>query len=303
VVTSPIVSIDLFCGGGGASLGIRRATGRAPIVAINHSPAAICAACFSFKSYANGCMESIICRNDSRVPTGSPTILHTGFGSAFVRDAATPITQRFRRTGVGGSRSATSGKTSVRSSRTLVSSLRLGTRSTASTTIGGTSLATYGGSPDPATTGTGATTFGSPSAGKDAYSSSFARSAGCDSTPSSIASQLDGPSRLRLECMCAQRLLTAPDLLPGGIAADSPSTSAEKYTDSTRRAERHTPNSRRNSGSSRRSLEPSSRTRAGNSRSRIGNSVCPPVVEAIVRAQFAYEPQERQPDLFERVVA
>jgi DNA (cytosine-5)-methyltransferase 1 len=36
-----ITSIDLFAGGGGASEGIRRATGRAPIVAVNHDPAAI----------------------------------------------------------------------------------------------------------------------------------------------------------------------------------------------------------------------------------------------------------------------
>ena len=35
------VSVDLFAGGGGASLGILRATGRAPSVAINHDPAAI----------------------------------------------------------------------------------------------------------------------------------------------------------------------------------------------------------------------------------------------------------------------
>ena len=34
-------SVDLFAGGGGASLGILRATGRAPSVAINHDPAAI----------------------------------------------------------------------------------------------------------------------------------------------------------------------------------------------------------------------------------------------------------------------
>ncbi|HLD90789.1 MAG TPA: DNA cytosine methyltransferase [Patescibacteria group bacterium] len=38
---SPLVSVDLFAGGGGASEGIRRATGHAPIVAINHNPAAI----------------------------------------------------------------------------------------------------------------------------------------------------------------------------------------------------------------------------------------------------------------------
>ncbi len=36
-----ITSIDLFAGGGGASEGIRCATGRAPVVAINHDPAAI----------------------------------------------------------------------------------------------------------------------------------------------------------------------------------------------------------------------------------------------------------------------
>jgi len=35
------VSVDLFAGGGGASLGIERATGISPIVAVNHNPAAI----------------------------------------------------------------------------------------------------------------------------------------------------------------------------------------------------------------------------------------------------------------------
>lgn len=34
-------AVDLFAGGGGASLGIQRATGQAPLVAINHDPAAI----------------------------------------------------------------------------------------------------------------------------------------------------------------------------------------------------------------------------------------------------------------------
>ena len=36
-----IVAVDLFAGGGGASEGIRRAIGRAPIVAVNHCPHAI----------------------------------------------------------------------------------------------------------------------------------------------------------------------------------------------------------------------------------------------------------------------
>ena len=36
-----LTSVDLFAGGGGASEGIRRATGRGPIVAVNHSLAAI----------------------------------------------------------------------------------------------------------------------------------------------------------------------------------------------------------------------------------------------------------------------
>lgn len=36
-----MISIDLFAGGGGASEGIRLATGRAPVVAVNHDPAAI----------------------------------------------------------------------------------------------------------------------------------------------------------------------------------------------------------------------------------------------------------------------
>lgn len=36
-----ITSIDLFAGGGGASEGIRRATGRAPVIAVNHDPDAI----------------------------------------------------------------------------------------------------------------------------------------------------------------------------------------------------------------------------------------------------------------------
>lgn len=35
------ISIDLFAGGGGASEGIRQATGFGPVVAINHNPAAI----------------------------------------------------------------------------------------------------------------------------------------------------------------------------------------------------------------------------------------------------------------------
>lgn len=36
-----LVAVDLFAGGGGASEGIRRALGRAPILAVNHDPAAI----------------------------------------------------------------------------------------------------------------------------------------------------------------------------------------------------------------------------------------------------------------------
>lgn len=36
-----MISVDLFAGGGGASEGIRLATGRAPIVAINHDEHAI----------------------------------------------------------------------------------------------------------------------------------------------------------------------------------------------------------------------------------------------------------------------
>lgn len=40
-MTTPIIAVDLFAGGGGASEGIRRATGRAPIVAVNHCPHAI----------------------------------------------------------------------------------------------------------------------------------------------------------------------------------------------------------------------------------------------------------------------
>jgi len=35
------ISVDLFAGGGGASEGIRRATGTCPVLAVNHSPAAI----------------------------------------------------------------------------------------------------------------------------------------------------------------------------------------------------------------------------------------------------------------------
>jgi len=38
---SSFVSVDLFAGGGGASLGIERATGISPILAVNHNPAAI----------------------------------------------------------------------------------------------------------------------------------------------------------------------------------------------------------------------------------------------------------------------
>ena len=36
-----MIAVDLFAGGGGASEGIRRATGTVPVVAINHDPAAI----------------------------------------------------------------------------------------------------------------------------------------------------------------------------------------------------------------------------------------------------------------------
>lgn len=36
-----MISVDLFAGGGGASEGIRRATDRAPIVAVNHCPASV----------------------------------------------------------------------------------------------------------------------------------------------------------------------------------------------------------------------------------------------------------------------
>lgn len=36
-----LVSVDLFCGGGGASLGIQQAAGKAPAVAVNHCPHAI----------------------------------------------------------------------------------------------------------------------------------------------------------------------------------------------------------------------------------------------------------------------
>lgn len=35
------IDVDLFCGGGGASLGIKWGSGRAPAIAVNHNPAAI----------------------------------------------------------------------------------------------------------------------------------------------------------------------------------------------------------------------------------------------------------------------
>ncbi len=37
----PGIMVDLFCGAGGASLGIEAATGRSPDVAVNHSELAI----------------------------------------------------------------------------------------------------------------------------------------------------------------------------------------------------------------------------------------------------------------------
>ncbi len=40
-MTPGIIAVDLFAGGGGASEGIRRATGQAPIIAVNHNPAAV----------------------------------------------------------------------------------------------------------------------------------------------------------------------------------------------------------------------------------------------------------------------
>jgi DNA (cytosine-5)-methyltransferase 1 len=36
-----LVVVDLFCGGGGTSEGVRNATGRSPLLAVNHNPAAI----------------------------------------------------------------------------------------------------------------------------------------------------------------------------------------------------------------------------------------------------------------------
>lgn len=86
-----ITSIDLFAGGGGASEGIRMATGRAPVVAVNHDPAAImmhaanhpgtmhlCESVFDVEPFAPGGMLDLLWASPDCFPAGTMVLTRRG---------------------------------------------------------------------------------------------------------------------------------------------------------------------------------------------------------------------------------